>query len=66
MVINISDIYTRKKLYNICDNMNDYIKNTKEFEYVGAIGLRMPKRPMSISFETNGVYCEPIWIWQKK
>lgn len=66
LVINISDIYTRKKLYNICDNMNDYIKNTKEFEYVGAIGLRMPKRPMSISFETNGVYCEPIWIWQKK
>lgn len=66
LVINISDIYTRKKLYKICDGMNDYIASTGQFEYVGAMGLRMPKRPMSISSDTVGVFGEPIWIWQKK
>lgn len=66
LVINISDIYTRHKHYSICDGMNDYIKSTGEFEYVGAIGLRMPKRPMSKSAKQEGVYGEPIWIWKKK
>jgi hypothetical protein len=71
LIINVSDIYTRKKLYKICDGMNDYITNTSKFEYVGAIGLRMPKRPMpkrpmSKSSEKNGIFCEPIWIWKKK
>jgi len=66
LVINISDIYTRKKLYKICDGMNDFIASTNKFEYIGAMGLRMPKRPMSISSDTIGVFGEPIWIWQKK
>jgi hypothetical protein len=66
LVINISDIYTRKKLYKICDGMNDYIASTNEFDYIGAIGLRMPKRPMSISSESVGIYGEPIWIHRKK
>ena len=46
--------------------MNDYIASTGQFEYIGAIGLRMPKRPMSISSNTNGIFAEPIWIWKKK
>lgn len=66
LVINISDIYTRKKLYKICDGMNDYIASTGKFEYVGAMGLRMPKRPMSISSNAVGVFGEPIFIWRKK
>lgn len=66
LVINISDIYTRKKLYKICDGMNDYIASTKKFEYIGAMGLRMPKRPMSKSSNTVGVFAEPMWIWKKK
>jgi len=66
LVINISDIYTRKKLFKICDGMNAYIDSTNEFDYKGAIGLRMPKRPMSISSDTIGVFGEPIWIWKKK
>ena len=66
LVINISDIYTRKKLYKICDGMNDYIASTNQFDYVGAMGLRMPKRPMSISSDTVGVFAEPMWIWKKK
>jgi len=66
LVINISDIYTRKKLYQICDGMNDYITSTGRFEYKGAIGLRMPKRPMSKSSGTVGIYGEPIWVWKKK
>jgi len=66
LVINISDIYSRKKLYNICDIMNDFILSTGNFKYIGAIGLRMPKRPQSISFNTNGIFAEPIWILEKK
>jgi hypothetical protein len=66
LVINVSDIYTRKKLYKICDGMNDYIASTGEYEYQDAIGLKMPKRPMSKSSNTVGVYGEPIWIWKKK
>jgi hypothetical protein len=66
LVINISDIYTRHKLFKICDRMNDYIGSTNKFTYIGAIGLRMPKRPMSISSDTVGVFAEPIWIWKKK
>ena len=66
LVINISDIYTRKKLYKICDGMNDYIASTNEYDYIGAIGLRMPKRPMSISSDTIGIYAEPIFMWKKK
>jgi len=66
LIINISDIYTRKKHYQICDGMNDYIASTGQFEYYGAIGLRMPKRPMSKSFGTIGIYGEPIWIYKKK
>jgi hypothetical protein len=46
--------------------MNDYIASTNKFEYVGAMGLRMPKRPMSISSDTVGVFAEPIWIHRKK
>ena len=67
LVINISDIYTRKTHFKICDGMNDFIDSTGEFEYQGAIGLRMPKRPMSKSSKTNvNVYGEPIWVWKKK
>ena len=66
LIINISDIYTRKKLYPICDGMNDFIASTSLYDYVGAIGLRMPKRPMSISSDTVGVFGEPIFIWKKK
>jgi len=66
LVINVSDIYTRKKHYKICDGMNDYIASTGDFEYQGAMGLRMPKRPMSKSFGTVGIYAEPIWVHRKK
>ena len=65
LVINISDIYTRHQLFNICDPMNDYISSTGQFEYVGAMGFRMPKRPQSKSTNNVGIYGEPIWIFKK-
>lgn len=65
LVINISDIYTRKKQYKICNEMNNFIINTNQFKYLGAIGLRMPKRPQSISSDTVGIYGEPIWCYYK-
>lgn len=66
LVINISDIYTRHKHLKICDPMNDYIKSLGDFEYVGAMGFRMPKRPQSLSSSNIGIYGEPIWVWKKK
>lgn len=66
LVINISDIYTRKKHYPICDLMNDFIDNTNNFEYIGGIGFKMPKRPMSKSSKNVGIYGEPVWIWKKR
>lgn len=66
LVINVSDIYTRKQHFKICDGMNDYIASTGQYEYQGAIGLKMPKRPMSKSSNIAGVYGEPLWVWQKK
>lgn len=66
LVINISDIYTRKKQYKICDGMNDFIMSTGQFEYIGAIGFRMPKRPQSKSSNNIGIFGEPIWIFRKK
>ena len=45
--------------------MNDFIASTGQFEYKGAIGLRMPKRPMSKSSSTAGIYGEPIWVYCK-
>lgn len=66
LVLNISDIYTRHKLFQICDPMNDFIKSTGQFEYIGAMGFRMPKRPQSKSSNNIGIFGEPIWIWRKK
>lgn len=66
LIINISDIYTRKKHYQICDGMNDYITSLGMYDYCGCMGFRMPKRPMSKSNDTVGIYGEPIWIWKKK
>lgn len=66
LVINISDIYTRHQHYQICDPMNDFIMSTGKFDYIGAMGFRMPKRPMSKSSNNVGVFGEPIWIWKKR
>lgn len=65
LIINISDIYTRKKHYQICDLMNDYIASRGDYEYVGCWGLKMPKRPKSKSSNNVGIYGEPIWIHRK-
>ena len=65
LILNISDIYTRKKHYQICDLMNDHILGMGCYEYVGCWGLKMPKRPMSKSSKNVGVYGEPIWIFKK-
>lgn len=64
LVINISDVYLHHQRNEMCDPMNDFI-STLDFEYKGAIGLKMAKRPNSKA-EGTGVFAEPIWIWQKK
>lgn len=63
MAINISDVYSGHKVNNICDPMNDFILSLGG-EYIGTIGLRMPKRPNSKAHK-DGIFVEPIWIWKK-
>lgn len=64
MMINISDVYSGHKVQNICDPMNDFIKSLGGV-YHGYTGMKMSKRPNSKA-SANGVFVEPIWVWQKK
>jgi tRNA1(Val) A37 N6-methylase TrmN6 len=64
LIINISDVYCHHKVQKICDRMNNYISTLKNAQYVGAIGMRMTKRPCSKALQ-DGVFAEPIWIWKK-
>lgn len=63
LILNISDVYCNHTINKICDPMNDKI-STLGHEYVGAIGLKFPKRPNSKAVG-DGVFCEPIWVWRK-
>lgn len=63
LLINISDVYSGHKVNHICDPMNYYIKK-KRMKYQGVIGMQMAKRPNSKA-QQDGVFIEPIWVWQK-
>lgn len=64
MIINISDVYCYHQIQHMCDPMNDFISGLKGANYLGAIGMRMSKRPNTKADKT-GIFCEPIWIFQK-
>lgn len=66
LVINISDVYCHHKIQNICDPMNDYIKSFPDSKYLGALGMRMAKRPNSKALINKDTVAEPIWIWEKR
>jgi len=61
--INISDVYSNHQVNKMSDPMNDFLFNLGA-NYLGCIGYRMQKRVNSKSNQ-KGVFCEPIWIWQK-
>ncbi len=63
VAINISDVYNAG-VKIICDPMNDYISGLSNAKYVGCLGYKMAKRPLSKS-DGDGTFCEPVWIWQK-
>lgn len=63
IAINISDVYSGHKINNICDPMNDHIKELGGI-YCQGLGMRMAKRPNSKAHK-DGVFVEPIWIWRK-
>ncbi len=65
LIINISDVYCHHKIQKICDPMNDFISTLEGAKYVGAIGMRMAKRPNSKALK-NGIFAEPFWIWKKE
>lgn len=64
VAINISDVYSQGRDNHICDLMNDYISGLTDAKYVGCLGYKMAKRAQSRS-EGDGIFCEPVWIWQK-
>jgi hypothetical protein len=65
MIINISDVYSNHTINRICDPMNDYISSLTGAEYKGTIGLRMAKRPNSKATDKEGIFTEPMWVWNK-
>ena len=65
MIINISDVYCYHQVQNICDPMNDYISKLNNAVYLGAIGMRMSKRP-NTKASKKGIFCEPMWIFRKE
>lgn len=64
LIINISDVYSNHTINKICDPLNDYISTLPNSNYVGAIGMRMAKRPNTQAIK-DGIFCEPLWIWEK-
>jgi len=65
MIINISDVYCYHQIQNICDPMNDHISSLSGAKYLGAIGMRMSKRPNTKASKT-GIFCEPMWMFEKE
>lgn len=63
LIINISDVYSGHKVNKICDPMNEYIKSLG-LKYCDMLGMKMAKRPNSLA-DKEGIFIEPIWIWQK-
>ena len=64
LAINISDVYSNHQINAICDPMNDFIEKLDGAQYETCLGMKMAKRPNSLS-EQNGIFVEPIWIWHK-
>lgn len=65
MIVNISDVYSNHTINRICDPMNDYISSLTGASYKGTIGLRMAKRPNSKATDKEGIFTEPMWVWNK-
>ncbi len=66
MIINISDVYSNHRVNQLCDPMCEYMGTKTDAEFLGTIGLRMNKRPNSKSEGIEGVFAEPMFIWQKQ
>lgn len=64
MIINISDVYCYHTVQKICDPMNDHISTLDGAKYLGAIGMRMSKRPNTKASQ-SGIFCEPMWVFGK-
>jgi len=64
LAINISDLQVGKKRIEICNAMNNHIASTG-MKYIGCYGLQLTKMLNSKSYYMDGVFGEPIWIWEK-
>jgi len=64
LALNISNVYMHHRINDLCNPANKYIKEVLGGEYIETIGYKMSKRPNSKS-DNKGVFCEPIFIWQK-
>jgi hypothetical protein len=67
LLINLSDTYIKSDAPHtarICDSMCDYLIKLGA-SCCDCWGLRMHKRPQSLAYREEGIYCEPIWIFRK-
>jgi hypothetical protein len=65
MIINISDVYTKGKMFPICQPLYNFVMtNLPNAHFVGCIGYEMGKRLNSES-DKEGTFCEPMMIFQK-
>ena len=72
---------SEKRFQEICDPMNDFLSKKSDSEYDGCFGMEMAKRPNCLGIgtakdtddsklseeyhEREGVFGEPVWVWQK-
>lgn len=63
LILNISDVYSDGQILSICEPMIKYAEELG-FKHVDTFGMRMTKR-MNSTIEGTGIFCEPIYIFEK-
>jgi hypothetical protein len=66
MIINIADVYSGHTVNKICDRMIDYVETLPNCKFCGSLSMQMAKRPNSNSYRTDGIFVEPMWIFEKE
>jgi tRNA1(Val) A37 N6-methylase TrmN6 len=65
MIVNIADVYSGHRINQICDRMIDFVETLPNSKFAGSLSMQMAKRPNSNATRQNGVFVEPMWIFEK-
>lgn len=67
LIINISDVYSKHRINQICDPMNHQISKMRGAKYLGGFGYEMQKRLNSTALKNRtGTFAEPVWVWRRE